>query len=347
MTELTVRHLGADEAVDLPEKYKVKAGFAGLDAWPGFVQRYYGYPSFRLAACQGDAFVGLLALTLVRHPVFGTFLTTAPYASYGGFAYASQDAREALLAEAASLRQEVDAEYVVLRFEAGEESTPQGWQQHPVYATYLVDLAPDPETLMTSFSSNHRNHVRKSQKRGFSIRFGHLDLLDDAYEVIARSMHELGSPYHHKNYLRVMAEALGEKLEFAVVYDSSGEMAGGGVFILHGNTASNLHANVLQRYRSNYPGEFLYWSAIQRYCKTGLLTFDLGRSLIGSGNEAFKIKWNPRKQLLAYWYALPPGKPLPAINQKNPKFQLAIAIWKKLPRPIVRLLGPSLIRGLA
>jgi hypothetical protein len=74
---------------------------------------------------------------------------------------------------------------------------------------------------------------------------------------------------------------------------------------------------------------------------------DLGRSLIGSGNETFKMKWKPRKQLLAYWYALIKSRELPELNQKNPKFQVAIWVWKHLPAFIVHWLGPSLIKGVA
>ncbi len=200
---------------------------------------------------------------------------------------------------------------------------------------------------MSTYSSDHRNHIRKSLRKGFSIKFGHLDLLDHAYEALARSMHELGSPYHNKAYLRMMAESLGDALEFAVVYGPQGELAGAGAFILQGDMVTNLHANILHRFRSDYAGEFLYWSVIERYCSKGLKVFDLGRSLIGSGNEVFKMKWKPRKKMLAYWYALMPGHQLPELNQKNPKFQFAIQVWKRLPAFAVRLLGPSLIKGLA
>ena len=59
------------------------------------------------------------------------------------------------------------------------------------------------------------------------------------------------------------------------------------------------------------------------------------------------MKWKPHKQLLAYWYALQPGATMPDLNQKNPKFQVAIWLWKRLPDFIVRPLGPFLIKGLA
>ncbi len=321
--------------------------FAGLDSWLNLVHQMYGYKTYRYAVLQDLHPVAALGLVEIKHPVFGHYLATAPFGSYGGFAFETSEARDLLLDEARRLAEEIKAEYISIRFDEGASSPPDNWLQSPNYFTYLIDLPRDSETLLKTFSSDHRNHVRKSLKKGFTIRFGHLDLLDDIYEALAKSMHELGSPYHSKSYLLKMVELLGNTLEFAVMYNPTGKISGGGVFIYQGDTIFNLHANILRHARSTYGGEFLYWSVIDRAIQKGLKTFDLGRSLIGSGNEVFKVKWSPRKQLLAYWYWLAPDHELPSLNQKNPKFQLVIAIWKRLPAFIVRAIGPYLIRGLA
>jgi FemAB-related protein (PEP-CTERM system-associated) len=339
--------LQENESIILPESLARSAGFVGLDAWLSFIHQAYKFPVYRILTQTKNEIDGWLALVRVRHPIFGDYLTTSPFGSYGGLAYSSIASRDALLEKARALADDLGVEYVNVRFEAGEQAPPEGWIQHPLYATYCAELAPNPEQLLSTYSSDHRNHIRKSLKKGFTIKFGHLDLLDDAYAGLARSMHELGSPYHNKNYLRTMADALGEALELAVMYGTGGELAGAGVFIFQGEVVTNLHANILRRFRSHYAGEFLYWSLIQRYCQKGLQVFDLGRSLIGSGNEIFKMKWKPHRQLLAYWYALMPGHALPDLNQKSPKFQFAIWMWKRLPSFAVRLLGPFLIKGLA
>jgi FemAB-related protein (PEP-CTERM system-associated) len=341
-----VRLLQDDESIHLPESLACAVGFVGLDPWLNFVHKTYEFPVYRIVSEVGNEIDGWLALVRAKHFVFGDYLTTSPFASYGGFAYSSAASRDALLEKARALGSELGVEYVNVRFDA-EDQPPGGWTGHPVYATYLLDLISDPHELMTGYSSDHRNHIRKSFKRQFSIKFGHLDLLNDAYEALARSMHELGSPYHNKVYLRTMAESLGEALELAVLYGPRDELAGAGVFILQDRMATNLHANILRRFRSDYAGEFLYWMALERYCRGGFEIFDLGRSLIGSGNETFKMKWRPRKKQLAYWYTLMPGHQVPELNQKNPRFQLAISVWKRLPAFAVRLLGPFLIKGLA
>lgn len=342
-----VRLLTSDDAMDWPRALAESGGFVGLDTWMKFVERIYGFGLYRLAVGQGERVSGILALTYVKHPFFGHYLTTAPFGSYGGFAFSSIESRDALLREAQALALRMGVDYVCVRFDKGEAAPPAGWIQDPMYATYRADLNSDPESLFAAYSSNHRNHIRKSSKKGFSTRFGRLDLLDDTYTGLARSMHELGSPYHSKAYLRGMAESLGKTLEFAVLYGPRRELAGAGVFITQGNLVTNLHANVLRRFRADYAGEFLYWSVITRYGQNGYETFDMGRSLIGSGNEVFKLKWRPHKRLLAYWYFLPAGGAVPALNQKNPRFRMAISTWRHLPAFIVRALGPSLIKGLA
>jgi FemAB-related protein (PEP-CTERM system-associated) len=341
------RILQAEETMRLPESLACAAGFVGLDPWLDFVHKTYAFPVYRIVSQIENQLDGWLALVRVKHFLFGDYLTSSPFGSYGGFAYSSAAARDALLGKAHTLGHELGVEYVNVRFDAEEETPPEGWTAHPVYATYLLDLTSDPHELMTSYSSDHRNHIRKSFKKRFSIRFGQLELLDDAYDALARSMHELGSPYHSKTYLRAMATSLSDALEFAVMYGPRDELVGAGVFILQNGMATNLHANILRRFRSDYAGEFLYWMALERYCRRGFKTFDLGRSLVGSGNESFKMKWRPRKKLLAYWYDVMPGQQLPELNQKNPKFQLAIQIWKRLPALVVRPLGPYLIKGLA
>ena len=252
MPELIVRYLPDHEIQEWPQDLLTCAGFTALMSWPGFIRQVYNYKFYRVEAKQGEAVMGFLALTEIHHPIFGNYLTTAPFASYGGFAYETEAVRDALLEAAKDLRISLKVDYIVVRFDREDEPPPDGWRQHAIYSTYLVDLEADPKTLMANFGSNHRNHVRKSQKKGLGIRFGHLELLDDAYAGLARSMHELGSPYHAKEYLRAMATSLGDTLEFSVIYDSKDDIVGSGVFILQGQRVTNLHANILRKYRSIY-----------------------------------------------------------------------------------------------
>lgn len=346
MPEVRVRKLERDQPAVWDEALASSATFTALDPWSNLVHQTYGYEIHRFEAIQNNEVMGCLVLAHVRHFVFGNYLATSPFGSYGGFVFRSIEARDVLLDEAQKLSDALNVEYCVLRFIDDGNAPPSPWMQNPIYSTYLVDLPGDAEELWGRFGTQHRKHTRQALKKGFAIQFGHLELLDDAYDALAHSMHELGSPYHSKKYLQRMALLLGDQLEFAVLRDANGTLAGTAVLIYQGGTATNLHANILQDFRSSYAGEFLYWSMLEHYCQMGMKVCDMGRSLIGSGNETFKTKWRPRKVPLAYWYYLPKGGHIPELNQKSARFQLAIRVWKMLPAFVVRVVGPGLIRGI-
>jgi FemAB-related protein (PEP-CTERM system-associated) len=347
MPEVKLRLLNANQPAAWEEPLRSAATFTALDAWSQLVHQTYGYTIYRFEAVEDEKVTGVLVLAHIRHPIFGNYLTTAPFGSYGGFAFRTQAARHALLEGARKLSDDLRVTYCVLRFLEDDSAPPVPWKPQPIYSTYFVDLPPAAEALWGRFGSQHRKHTRQALRRGFQIQFGHLELLDEAYQALARSMHELGSPYHSKRYLQRMATLFGDELEFAVVLNAQGDLAGAAVLIYLGETASNLHANILRQFRAEYAGEFLYWSLLEHYCQKGLKVCDMGRSLNGSGNEVYKMKWRPRRVPLAYWYYLPQGGQIPELNQKSARFQLAIRLWKRLPRFVVQALGPHLIRGIA
>ena len=74
--------------------------------------------------------------------------------------------------------------------------------------------------------------------------------------------------------------------------------------------------------------------------------FDMGRSEAGSTNLKFKGKWGTREIVLNYNYYLKRGKGIPFLNPRNPRYRLAISMWKRLPLPVTRTLGPWFIRGI-
>lgn len=331
----------------MPESpFSVNPGYCAEEGWARLIENVYGYKTYPIAITRGNTILAFTALTHIKHPVFGSYLVSAPYSSYGGVWYADTQSAEELIHLVKKITLDLKARYAVLRFRGSVREPLTGMVASPLYRTYRLDLNTDSGAHLNRLSPNHRNHIRKSFKKGFSIRIGGIEILDDAYIGLSRSMRELGSPYHAKNYLSTMNNSLPNQVDIAVVYLNS-DIVGAGVFIRHENEVVNLHANILRKFRSLYAGEFFYWSMIEHYRSKGCTTFDLGRSLIGSGNEVFKTKWEPEIEPLNYWYYLPNGGDIPELNQKSPKFQIAIAVWKRLPQFVVNAVGPMIIKGIA
>src|SRR5687767_5383717 len=124
--------LQENESIVLPESLGRSAGFVGLEAWLSFIHNVYGFPVYRIASKENNDIDGWLALVRVQHLIFGNYLTTSPFGSYGGFAYSSMVARDALLEKARALANDLDVEHVNVRFEAGEQTPPADWIQHPL-----------------------------------------------------------------------------------------------------------------------------------------------------------------------------------------------------------------------
>jgi lipid II:glycine glycyltransferase (peptidoglycan interpeptide bridge formation enzyme) len=92
--------------------------------------------------------------------------------------------------------------------------------------------------------------------------------------------------------------------------------------------------------------DFMYWNLMQAAAARGCRLFDFGRSKLGTGAYDFKKNWGFTAQPLPYEYKLYGATSLPDNNPLNPKYQLFIKMWKKLPLPLANALGPHIVRNL-
>ncbi|MCB1867854.1 MAG: peptidoglycan bridge formation protein FemAB, partial [Gammaproteobacteria bacterium] len=92
--------------------------------------------------------------------------------------------------------------------------------------------------------------------------------------------------------------------------------------------------------------DFMYWELMRRAAERGIRIFDYGRSKEGTGSYSFKKNWGFSPEPLYYENFLVKSVAIPEINPMNPKYQLFIKAWKKLPLPVANTIGPMLARSL-
>lgn len=316
-------------------------------SWRSHLEKNYPYDHYWYVTKDASGVTGFLGLTLVDHWFFGRYLATAPFANQGGFYWTTEESKLGLLQKANELQCLLKTKYVLLRNLGGHERLPDEWVRDSVYATYHLNLMNNPKDFYnTRLRAKRRHQVKKSKSHGLTTKFGSFDLLDDFWFVISQSMKELGSPYHSKKYLKTLLEMPDMCPKLVVVYDVDKKPAGCSLLVQHNNVVIQLHANTLRKYRALNLGDFLYWSVIEHSCNQELKFLDMGRSLIGSGNEDYKLKWNPHKTELDYWYLLGEGEGLPHVNQGNPKYKRAISLWQSLPLAALKIVGPKIISGI-
>jgi FemAB-related protein (PEP-CTERM system-associated) len=319
------------------------ASVTDLSGWRHVVLDTYGIESHFFAVEDDDALVGTLGLFEIRHPFFGHYLTTAVFSNDGGFHYDNVIARDLLIAEARNLADETNADYLLLRSRGDQFA---GFQLDKRYRTAIIDLSAGADAVWEkTLLSKTRNQVRRGIKEGFTIHTGS-DQVADFYRVFSRHMRDLGSPAHSQKYYENIIRFLGNYVQFMVVKEGS-ELVAGAMLLQINGTATNYHTVALKQYNRRCPNYFLYWDMIKRSCERGNLRFDMGRSEDGSSNLKFKMNWGAQAVKLNYNYYLQTTSAIPYTDPHNPRYKWPIAIWKKLPLPITRSLGPYLISGIA
>jgi FemAB-related protein (PEP-CTERM system-associated) len=232
------------------------------------------------------------------------------------------------------------ADYLELRCaEPLETDLPASLQK----VSMTLDLNPDPEQLWAKFASKHRTNVRRVYKDGFAVKSGGRELLPEFYSVMQQSWRELGTPLYGLSFFEAIVDEFPDQTRIFICH-RDGEPAavafnGHSVGTVEGMWAGTTPSG--SQMNANY---VLYWEMIKDACERGFRRYHLGRSTTGSGAEQFKKKWNSETSQLYWYHHRPDGRQKPVLNVDNPKFQLAIAAWRKLPLWATRMLGPSLAR---
>jgi hypothetical protein len=72
--------------------------------------------------------------------------------------------------------------------------------------------------------------------------------------------------------------------------------------------------------------------------------FDFGRSKKGTGAYEYKCHWGFEPEPLRYRVYVQNGGPVPDHSASDSNVQILRRVWKKLPLPVTKLVGPFLLR---
>jgi len=318
------------------------AGFYHQFEWQEINQTEFGHRTWYLASLNNGAIEGVFPLVLIESRIFGRILCSMPFVNYGGPSATNSPANDALVARACEIAREQNADFLEIRgLNVCEESLPRS--EHKVSMT--ISLASDPDEVWNSYKSKHRTNIRRVYKDGVTVQSGGMDLLDTFYDIMSRSWRSLGTPIYRKQYFRSIIEALGDQVRIYVASQNGQPVATAfnGQF---DGTVEGMWAGMDPDFRKVQVNYVLYWEMIKDACEAGFRDYHLGRSTADSGSEVFKQKWGAEARQLYWQYYLPKGGDLPGLNPDNPKFALAIKVWRKLPLWVTQQAGPLLARSI-
>jgi FemAB-related protein (PEP-CTERM system-associated) len=274
--------------------------------------------------------------------LFGNFASSMPFLNAGGILADSQDTERQLLAEAVRIARTAKVRHLELR-----HRTDHGLDlpSRSNKVTVILRLNSNPDDMWKALNTKIRTKVRKSMSLGMTTDFGSEDLLADFYSIWSENMRDLGTPAYSPAFFREIVTAFPRTTHLCVVRHQ-GRPVAASFLIGFRDRLEAVWSSSLRSALSLKPNMFLYWQLFCFAAQKGYQIFDFGRSTVGSGTHTFKLQWGAETIPLHWDYWLANGDKLPELNPSNPKYDVAIRVWQKLPLSLTRLLGPRIARCL-
>jgi FemAB-related protein (PEP-CTERM system-associated) len=315
-----------------------------LTGWKNVIERSFGHKSYYLLAEDMENKVrGILPLVQLKSALFGNFIISLPYFNYGGICADNEEISNHLLKEAAGIALEKNIEHIELRH---THLTINGLPVKTSKISMRLELPQKAEELFNSFSSKLRSQIKRPEKVGMYVKSGREEELEGFYDVFSTNMRDLGTPVYSKEFFKNILEEFPETTRINTVYAKMGDPVASGFLVGFKEILEIPWASSLRSYNQYSPNMLLYWSALMFACENGYKIFDFGRSTPGEGTYKFKEQWGAKPIQLYWQYWMRNGGPLPELNPKNPKYQMAIKIWQKLPVALTKIIGPAIVKNL-
>jgi len=338
----TEHALGAEEWDDFVRS-RPDSSFCHLHGWSAVMGQALGHRCTYLVARDRGSIQGVLPLVRVRSALFGHYLVSVPFLSYGG-PLGSAEAVRSLSEEATAIAAKSGADLLELRGRCPTDVAPLTTNVRKI--TVLLDLPSDPEVLWNEgLKAKVRSQVRRPQKEGMVTRFGPGEL-DAFYRVFSQGMRDLGTPVLPRAFFQRIVTELGPQVELASVYLGDVAVAAGFGFVWNDEFEITWAAS-LRDYNRMAPNMLLYWSLMERMIERGLRVFNFGRCTPGGGTHRFKKQWGDARDVPLPWAQWSPSGVAATPNPDGGRlFRYATRAWSRLPLAVANRLGPPLARNL-
>ncbi|MGB9940446.1 GNAT family N-acetyltransferase [Methanosarcina sp.] len=318
--------------------------------WKKIIEEEYGFKSHYLLAIDGSEICGVLPLFQIKSLITGNRIVSLPFSYNCGPVANSDNSLTLLTSEAKKLAENLKCEYLELKMGASlpDESIKQSQLiESKFYYTSVLNLTEDPEVIWFNMDARRTKWaVRKAVRDDVTIRtetgYEDIKILHDL-KVKTRQKH--GSPAPSFQFFKRIMEEFGpEDVVKLWVAEYDNRIVSALMFYAFKDTVMPAYIASDDDYKSHMPNNLLYWKAIEWACKNGYKYFDFGRT--EPDNETllkFKSKWGCQNYKIPYYY-YPKQPKLISQNRDSFKVSLVTNCWKKAPVPVLKILGPHLLK---
>ncbi len=288
-----------------------------------------------------EKLAGILPLFQINSFIFGKYLLSTPFAEQCGPLADSEKSALELVGSAGEFAQKQGQDYLELRNHRPLPELPS----KDLYYGFQREILSSLEENLKAIPRKSRRMVRLGIKNGLQASTGH-HLLPRFYHLLARNFRLLGTPVFSYAWFEHLLNSFGNKALVMLVQDREGMDIAGVLSFFYRDRVLPYYAGSLIEYRNLAPNDFMYWKLMEYAWENGYKVFDFGRSKQGTGSYSFKTHWGFEPDPLFYQYILHKKKEIPNISPTNPRYQLQIRIWRRMPLSLTRIIGPRISKYL-
>jgi serine/alanine adding enzyme len=307
-----------------------------------FTQVFRRETLYVVARDSSGAIRGVLPVARLKSRVFGDFLVSLPYFNYGGALAENDEAHRVLIDAMVDKARALGVRHLELRHQA---PCLERWPVRHDKVTMILPLPGTVEELSKRLGSKIRAQIKRPEKEGATAELGGIELLPEFHAVLACNMRDLGTPSYPLSFFRGVCEVSGDDARVALVR-LQGRAVAAALVLRHRQTLEIPWASSLREVNRTGVNMLLYWRVLQHAVSLGLREFDFGRCTVDSGTYKFKQQWGAEPRQLYWHYWLANAGELPQLNPNNPKYAMAVAVWRKLPVPVASWLSRRIIGNL-
>lgn len=312
--------------------------------WCTLFREVYRLKPFYLAHINDNGIVvGVLPLLQQKSALFGHQLISLPFfINDAGVLADDASTRDALLNATEELAKKLGAERVELRSMAQLDIP---WRARESKICMQLTLPDTVDALGKALGSKLRSQIKRPEREGIDIVHGGVECVDDFYQVIACNMRDLGSPVHAKALYQAILKEFPDHAHIVLIKKDNKPVAA--AFLIGYKQLLEIPwASSLREYNNIGVNMRLYWEVLTYAIEHGYRIFDFGRSSKDSNTYRFKKQWGAHP-VQCYWYNWSTtGDDGSELSNDNPKFQLAIKLWQRMPVALSNFIGPKLVRYL-
>ena len=317
-----------------------------LWGWGDAVESY-GHNRWHLVVRDHEdgSIAGVLPLYHVKSRLFGSQLLSPAFAERGSMTLGDDNpeiAQQLLFEHTRQLADYLGVDSVSLR--GSQVGGTDEFVQENRYVTFQTTVDRPSDAIWDGLKDSRQRQINQAADDSslqFYVGTSSADLRE-YYQLYLETMRGHGTPPHSFRFFRTLWEELYDEGNFRLsMVKRDGSLINGMIDLSLGSTVYQWGVVSDYEHRELNGGSWLVWKSLQWASENGYDTYEFGRTREGSGVYLFKKSFGGSKT----WYDdlhYFPDESAQLPDPEDDKYERARDVWRRLPLPVVRLVGPQI-----